>query len=262
MADAILSSAKAGKSFYVYLHRRATDGTVFYVGKGTNGRATAHSSRNLHWRNIVAKHGLVVEYVAVDVLEWYALERERELIAYYGRENLCNLTDGGDGVTGMRQGEAARRAIGLASRGKKRPRDLVERIAAKQRGRVVSEEQRRAISAKLKGRKVPAEVARKAGLTHLGKKRSEATRERMRLSWADPVRRAERGAAMSTASGHARRVRCVETGQLFLQMKHADNWLREIGKLSGKQSRISTACRDRTKTAGGFHWELADDRPS
>lgn len=262
MAGAILPRRKAGNSFYVYLHRRATDGTVFYVGKGTGRRAHLRQSRNPHWINIVAKHGLRIEYAAVDIQEWYAFELERELIAYYGRESLCNLTDGGDGVTGMRHDEAARRAIASAHKGRKRPRDVVERIAAKQRGKVVPEEQRRAISAKLKGRKMTPELAQKMALARTGLKRSDTTRERMRLSWADPARKAERSAAMAAASGHARRVRCVETGREFDQMRYADNWLREIGKLRAKQSRISIACRDSTKTAGGFHWELADDKPA
>jgi hypothetical protein len=80
------------RDFYVYVHRRATDGTVFYVGKGTGNRAYANQGRSRYWRNIVSKHGYTVQIVQTGMQEWWAFEIERELISSYGRENLCNLT--------------------------------------------------------------------------------------------------------------------------------------------------------------------------
>ena len=50
-------------NFYVYVHRTADTGRIFYVGKGTKNRAWTKGSRNLHWRNIVNKHGYTVEIV-------------------------------------------------------------------------------------------------------------------------------------------------------------------------------------------------------
>lgn len=48
--------------FYVYIHRRATDGSAFYVGKGRGKRAWRWGeSRNPHWRNIASKNGVYVE---------------------------------------------------------------------------------------------------------------------------------------------------------------------------------------------------------
>lgn len=48
--------------FYVYVHRRATDESIFYVGRGRKKRA--HSTgHNPHWRNIVKKHGRTVHIV-------------------------------------------------------------------------------------------------------------------------------------------------------------------------------------------------------
>lgn len=49
--------------YYVYLHRRATDNKVFYVGKGKGKRAFDNSSRNDYWQNTVNKHGLTVEII-------------------------------------------------------------------------------------------------------------------------------------------------------------------------------------------------------
>jgi len=88
--------------FYVYLHRRATDGRVFYVGKGIARRAWTKDNRNKHWHHISKKHGYTVEIVQYGMQEWWAFELERELICSYGRDVLCNLTDGGEGATGVK----------------------------------------------------------------------------------------------------------------------------------------------------------------
>ncbi|MCR4340838.1 MAG: hypothetical protein NUW01_13240, partial [Gemmatimonadaceae bacterium] len=58
------------RSYFVYLHRRDDTGEVFYVGKGTRtqkhqyDRSLDRSSRNPHWKRIVAKHGHTAEVVA------------------------------------------------------------------------------------------------------------------------------------------------------------------------------------------------------
>lgn len=87
---------------YVYVHRRASDGRIFYVGKGSNpGRAHATDRRNRYWQAVVAKHGLVVEIVQRFESDALAQQCERDLIAWYGRAALANLTDGGDGCAGL-----------------------------------------------------------------------------------------------------------------------------------------------------------------
>jgi len=91
--------------FYVYVHRKATTGEVFYVGKGKGRRAYITSARSDWWHRTVKKHGHVVEIVAYGLQEWYAFELEVELIALYGRRDrgdgvLLNVTDGGEGASG------------------------------------------------------------------------------------------------------------------------------------------------------------------
>lgn len=96
---------------YVYLHRRLSDGQVFYVGKSANnpsrcksfGKDGADSYRKSKlWQRTARKHGVAVEIVMDNLQEWYANELEIELIAYYGRLDvgegcLVNHTDGGEG---------------------------------------------------------------------------------------------------------------------------------------------------------------------
>lgn len=86
--------------FYVYVHRRASDGRIFYVGKGSGNRARQPWMRNKWWKHTVGKHGLNVEIVAWFENEADAFALERDLIAWYGRDVLVNLTDGGEGATG------------------------------------------------------------------------------------------------------------------------------------------------------------------
>jgi len=95
---------------YVYVHKKSDTGEVFYVGKGTvrkrkksvdYERAYCLSNRNKWWQRVVAKHGVKIEIMASFVYDIDSQIFERELIAFYGRNNLVNLTDGGDGSAGL-----------------------------------------------------------------------------------------------------------------------------------------------------------------
>jgi len=88
--------------FYVYLHKRPIEGTVFYVGKGKNKRAWITKSRNPHWQHVVDKHGgFEVEIVKDKLTEQEAFTLEAEIVLQYGIENLTNQTLGGISTTGM-----------------------------------------------------------------------------------------------------------------------------------------------------------------
>lgn len=91
------------KKFYVYVHRYASGpkkGDVFYVGKGSGKRAWAVSRRSDYWNNIYRKFGRSVYVLGYFKEEACAFSIEVALIKFYGREKLCNLTDGGDGASG------------------------------------------------------------------------------------------------------------------------------------------------------------------
>lgn len=96
--------------FYVYVHKKASDGEIFYVGKGHGNRATDVKSRNKLWKSIVEKHGFTVDIVASDLPESDAFALESEMVRRYGRRNnstgvLANMTDGGDGSSGWTPNE-------------------------------------------------------------------------------------------------------------------------------------------------------------
>ena len=98
---------------YVYRHIRLDTNQPFYIGIGSDDsgkykRAYNKSKRNIFWKRISIKSDYKIDIV-LDGLTWEeACQKEKELIALYGRYNnnlgtLCNLTDGGDGTLGAIQ---------------------------------------------------------------------------------------------------------------------------------------------------------------
>lgn len=91
----------------VYIHRRATDGVVFYVGKGRDKhRANRKSQRSEFWKSVVKKHGYTVEIIKEGLCNEEANELEIALIDFYKRRedggSLVNHTLGGDGGLGSK----------------------------------------------------------------------------------------------------------------------------------------------------------------
>lgn len=90
--------------FYTYVHFRADDGVLFYVGKGKDQRAFSKHSRSKHWQNIVNKHGFKVKIISSNLTEEWAFIEEMKLIEHcrYGKLPLVNKTNGGEGNTSKR----------------------------------------------------------------------------------------------------------------------------------------------------------------
>lgn len=113
---------------YVYVHKKADNGDVFYVGKGTvrkrsksvdYSRANCATKRNNYWNNTVNKHGFIVKIIASFLSDEDSQEFEKLLISEYGKENLVNLTDGGDGHCGFVASDELRKKRSISAQ---RPR--------------------------------------------------------------------------------------------------------------------------------------------
>lgn len=199
--------------FYVY-ELRDCGGRPFYVGKGSRRRIFNHE---IHARNgkhspvcckirHLWKHGGVIHKVIVFVSadETAAFDEERRLIAMYGRDNLTNQTDGGDGpanpsdairakIAASRRGcqaspetRAKQRAAKL---GVPRSQETKDKIAAYQRGRQhpwaslpKSAEHQRKITAALTGRKAAPGIGAKISAAKMGHVVSEETRRKISAS--------------------------------------------------------------------------------
>jgi hypothetical protein len=116
--------------FFIYQHKTADTGVVFYIGKGTLKKGTferayVSKKRSKFWQAIVEKHGLVVEVLESFSTEAAAFDREKELIALHGRRadggTLCNLTLGGDGACGVNVTPETRERLRAAVAGEKHP---------------------------------------------------------------------------------------------------------------------------------------------
>lgn len=102
-------------NWYIYRHLKPC-GEVFYIGIGqTDGfkRAKSRHNRNRHWKNTVNKYGFETEILKSKLSKNEAAELEILLVAWYGRNdlgegNLVNLTNGGEGVSGLKQTQESR----------------------------------------------------------------------------------------------------------------------------------------------------------
>jgi len=118
-------------NYYVYTHRKADTGEVFYVGKGKGKRAYKTYNRSRYWNNIVSKHGREVEIIVDNIDEELAFLIEIETIATLrSRGNvLCNMTNGGEGSSGCHPSSETREKIGSAQRGVAKPNSQKQKLS-------------------------------------------------------------------------------------------------------------------------------------
>jgi hypothetical protein len=160
-----LNSTKNTIVFYVYAHRTADTNEIFYIGKGKklNKRAQEGAKRrSKYWNNVVSKHGFVYEILFDNLTEEQAFDKEKELIALYGRRDigtgtLVNLTDGGEGhsgfvkpdsvkealsniFTGRVIAEETRQKISASNKGKKRTKEIIDQMRISRKGRIIKKE--------------------------------------------------------------------------------------------------------------------------
>jgi group I intron endonuclease len=128
---------EGSNQYYVYVHIRPDTKSIFYVGKGKGKRAWHYHNRNKHWQRIVNKNGgeFEVNLLAEGLTDEQAIGKERFYIALYGRQNLCNLTDGGESNEGWVPSIETR-----------------NRISASNKGRIMSPETRKKLSRAITGK--------------------------------------------------------------------------------------------------------------
>lgn len=178
-------SGQPKREHYVYAHRRATDGGVFYIGKGKGRRAWGRTGRNPWWHHVNAKHGFTVEILRDQMPAPCALTLERITIAKIGIANLANLTDGGGGILGWKHSDEARAKIAAASRGRKMTPAAARAIGDRTRGKKLSPEHIAKLSAAKAGKKKgprPAHVRAKIAASHIGIRPTDEALAKMRAS--------------------------------------------------------------------------------
>jgi len=177
--------------FYVYQHLKADSGEIFYVGKGMGRRAYDSYHRSKYWKNIEAKHGVIVEFLKVDITEPESLKIEIATIEKYRKQGLeiINMTDGGDGTSGYSHTQEHKHMMSAKLSGENNPRfgkvgtrkgavvtpETIERLRLSHLGKELPEEQKRKIRESTKKARHGIKTLGMTGRVH-----SEETKAKMR----------------------------------------------------------------------------------
>lgn len=173
--------------FYVYAWLRPC-GEPFYVGKGRGGRSRhLDSKRNPIFKNIVAKIKLTgssptIVHMHDGLTEEEAFALERSEIAKYGRRDfgglLCNMTDGGEGMSGYSPSAETRAKMAAANANRVVSDETRAKIGESRVGKTHSEEARAKI--RLVAGNRSEETRAKMSAAQTGKSPSEETRAKLR----------------------------------------------------------------------------------
>jgi hypothetical protein len=148
------------------------------------------SHRSNHWKSVANKHGVITEKVASWNTHQEALDHEKFLIFCFRSMgiNLCNMTDGGDGVIGYVPTEEHRRKTSERMKGYVPTEETRKKISASKIGNKArlgkkNSEKHKEITALIwKGKKLSEEHKMKLSLAKLGKKLSNESKKKKAIS--------------------------------------------------------------------------------
>lgn len=159
--------------FYVYCHRKKTNGECFYIGKGKGYRHSCKTSRNQHWYNVVNKHGFTSEILINGISETKAFELEYLICEQIGYNNLVNIREE-KGWGGYSHSYETKKKMSNSHKGKSKPWVAKYRTGFKdskeirlKKSQPKTEEHKKNLSKSLKGllkgREITWDVGRKKG---------------------------------------------------------------------------------------------------
>ena len=232
---------ESARIYYVYVWYKADDKSPFYVGKGKGPRSTQLVNRNRYFMNTYRKHGGFSLIIAEGLTDQESQEKEIETIRELRKEyKLTNLTDGGEGVSGMQHSD--------------KTKNMLSELSVKQW--VNPETRARLILARREGHSKP-EVRAKMSASHKGKVLTDEHKGNITSALATPEVRQ----LMSEAKTKYRNIKCslpdIENGESinFYNTRDAVDWLKSIG-IEAKLSTLIGVIKRKRSVAYGFCWNL------
>ena len=173
-----LMNENEDRRFYVYVHIRLDNNTVFYIGKGTGNRAyKIYRGEGTHHDNICKACGCKVVIIKNNLTESQAFRLESKMIKYYvltlgyGSDiegyddydhklpHLANCTFGGEGTSGFHHSEESKRKMSEKRKGRKNSEETKQKMSESSKGekngmwgKNHTEEAKQKISEKNKGK--------------------------------------------------------------------------------------------------------------
>jgi hypothetical protein len=136
-------------NYVVYIHRKLSDGTPFYVGAGSSKRPFLVRQRSKEWLEIVESVGHSIEIYKDGLSQEECFKLEVELISMFGRIDigtgcLINKTSGGRRVVGLSRDilDVRNKKMSISAKGKVKSKEWRDKIAKSLTGKKASEETR------------------------------------------------------------------------------------------------------------------------
>lgn len=230
--------------FYTYCHIRKDTGKIFYIGKGSKNRYKDKNHRSKWWKNISNKTEIECVILAHWNTEQEAFDHEKFLISCV--PDLCNLTDGGEGVSGFKRSKESREKRSAIAKQWHRDNPEMAKIWSKNR-RVppVSDLHKERLRKLREGVPLSQETKQKISKASVGKKKPDKfgriISESMKESWEDPLFREKQKAGIIKARG--RPVIDIISGTIFQTVTAAVEWLRLNGYPRMSTSTLSSYIR-------------------
>ncbi len=230
------------REFYIYVWYRKSDDKPFYVGKGKGRRSSLLFNRNNHFMNVYRKHGGYSEKIKEGLTEEEAIQLEIKLIKEYREKYpLTNITDGGEGVCGLKHGEATRKTLSELSKKQWNDPDMRKRLSESRK--------------KTHG---DPEFRKNMSKTKSGIKLTKEKRDGIKKGMSKPEVREK----MSKAKSKYKNIKCISSNgdyKVFDTTREAVKWLKDIGvevnddrKAMG---RIAQCLSGKRKSFKNFIWE-------
>ena len=227
--------------FYIYIWYRKDNGIPFYVGKGKGARYRQLVNRNKYFLNVYKKHGGFSKKIIKGLTESEALEKEISTIREYRKKYiLTNITDGGEGISGMHHTNETKKKLSELSKNQWKNPEIRELLI----------KSRRKTHSDIEFRKHMSEV-----------KKGQVLSQEAKIKQKIALNKPEVKRKMANAKIKYRHIKCINPTnkndyKIFETTKDVVKWLKSVGYEKAGMPNIIDCLKGQRKSAYGFQYEL------